>query len=165
VVVTSSFAQQRILRASDYCTSKHALNRLVEFIALGTQSACLTFCYHSVLTIFERISQVESICVAPRCPQDPVGRRRGRWVPRRHNLRRSTAAGDNNALSHFWSPRLVERKVSPRFSWPFPQFTTLLTSIYARYLSANWDIAEIERDWKEKIQIENALVSKLTIPK
>lgn len=37
----------------------------------------------------------------------------------------------------------------------------------ARYLSANWDISEIERDWKEKIQIdsENALVSKLTIPK
>lgn len=35
----------------------------------------------------------------------------------------------------------------------------------ARYLAANWDIAEIERDWKEKIQVENVLVNKLTIPK
>ncbi|KAH9070728.1 NAD-P-binding protein [Lactarius deliciosus] len=34
-----------------------------------------------------------------------------------------------------------------------------------KYLSANWDISEIERDWKEKVQVGNALVSKLAIPK
>ncbi|KAH8987729.1 NAD-P-binding protein [Lactarius hatsudake] len=34
-----------------------------------------------------------------------------------------------------------------------------------KYMSANWDIAEIERDWKEKVQVGNALVSKLAIPK
>ncbi|KAH9166926.1 hypothetical protein EDB89DRAFT_2001016 [Lactarius sanguifluus] len=35
VIVSSSLAQLRFLLASDYAISKHALNRLVEFIALG----------------------------------------------------------------------------------------------------------------------------------
>ena len=35
VVVSSDLAQLRLLGASDYATSKHAVNRLVEFIALG----------------------------------------------------------------------------------------------------------------------------------
>ncbi|KAI0061665.1 NAD-P-binding protein [Artomyces pyxidatus] len=33
-----------------------------------------------------------------------------------------------------------------------------------RFTSANWDLAEVERDWKEKIVEKNALVSKLAIP-
>ncbi|KAI0061663.1 NAD-P-binding protein [Artomyces pyxidatus] len=33
-----------------------------------------------------------------------------------------------------------------------------------RYTSANWDLTEVERDWKEKIVEKNALVSKLAIP-
>ena len=45
--MTSSFAQQRIPHLSDYCTSKHALNRLVEFIAL---------CVAGVLNLFTTLS-------------------------------------------------------------------------------------------------------------
>jgi hypothetical protein len=33
-----------------------------------------------------------------------------------------------------------------------------------RYVSAQWDLGEVERDWKEKIIAENGLVSKLSIP-
>ncbi|KAH9967011.1 NAD-P-binding protein [Russula compacta] len=33
-----------------------------------------------------------------------------------------------------------------------------------RYVSARWDLGEVERDWKEKIVAQNSLVSKLSIP-
>ncbi|KAI0258584.1 NAD-P-binding protein [Gloeopeniophorella convolvens] len=34
-----------------------------------------------------------------------------------------------------------------------------------RYLSANWDLGEVEKEWKEKVIAQNGLVSKLYIPK
>jgi hypothetical protein len=33
-----------------------------------------------------------------------------------------------------------------------------------RYVSAQWDLGEVERDWKGKIIAQNGLVSKLSIP-
>jgi hypothetical protein len=33
-----------------------------------------------------------------------------------------------------------------------------------RYVSATWDLGEVERDWKEKIVSQHTLVSKLSIP-
>ena len=33
-----------------------------------------------------------------------------------------------------------------------------------RYVSAQWDLGEVERDWKEKIVAQSGLVSKLSIP-
>ena len=33
-----------------------------------------------------------------------------------------------------------------------------------RYVSAQWDLGEVERDWKEKIIAQNCLVSKLSVP-
>jgi hypothetical protein len=33
-----------------------------------------------------------------------------------------------------------------------------------RYISAEWDLHEVERDWKEKIIAQDGLVSKLSIP-
>ena len=44
-----------------------------------------------------------------------------------------------------------------------------LTSGKADYLSgcyvfATWDLGEVERNWKEKIVSQNALVNKLSIP-
>ena len=33
-----------------------------------------------------------------------------------------------------------------------------------RFVSAEWDLGEVERDWKEKIIAQNSLVSKLSIP-
>ena len=33
-----------------------------------------------------------------------------------------------------------------------------------RYVSAQWDLGEVERDWKKKIVAQNGLISKLSIP-
>jgi hypothetical protein len=33
-----------------------------------------------------------------------------------------------------------------------------------RYVSAQWDLGEVEHNWKEKIIAQNGLVSKLSIP-
>jgi hypothetical protein len=33
-----------------------------------------------------------------------------------------------------------------------------------RFVASTWDLGEVERDWKEKIIAQNALVSKLHIP-
>lgn len=33
-----------------------------------------------------------------------------------------------------------------------------------RFVASNWDLGEVERDWKEKIISQQALVSKLHIP-
>ena len=33
-----------------------------------------------------------------------------------------------------------------------------------RFVASTWDLGEVERDWKEKIITENALISKLHIP-
>ena len=34
-----------------------------------------------------------------------------------------------------------------------------------RYYSANWDIGEVERDWKDAILKQDALVNRLSIPR
>ena len=36
--------------------------------------------------------------------------------------------------------------------------------LIGRFVSAQWDLGEVERDWKEKIISQNGLVSKLSIP-
>ena len=33
-----------------------------------------------------------------------------------------------------------------------------------RYISAQWDLGEVERDWKEKIIAQDSLVSNLSVP-
>ena len=38
-------------------------------------------------------------------------------------------------------------------------------NVLRRYLSANWELEEVEREWKEKILEQNGLVNKLCIPK
>ncbi|KAI9451763.1 NAD-P-binding protein [Lactarius psammicola] len=124
VVVSSSIAQLRFLCASDYGTSKHAVNRLVEFIALE----------YPKLTVFALHPGV---------------------------VRTQLAEESNNGFPDGMTFDTVQ----------LPAATMLyLTSgrldwLNGKYLSATWDISEIERDWKEKVQGRNALVNKLAIPK
>jgi len=64
----------------------------------------------------------------------------------------------------------VQGPVPPEDSLALPAATILyLTSgradyLSPRYVSATWDLGEVERDWKEKIVAQNALVNKLAIP-
>jgi len=125
VVVSSNVAQIRFLLASDYATSKHALNRLVEFIALE----------YPKLTVFAlnpgtiKTQMVEEGSGSDGYPDDMVF---------------DTVQLPAATMLYLTSGRL---------DW-----------LNGRYLSANWDIAEIGRDWKEKVQVGNMLVSKLAIP-
>ncbi|KAH9034068.1 NAD-P-binding protein [Lactarius pseudohatsudake] len=127
VVVSSGAAQLRLPLASDYATSKHALNRLVEFIALE----------YPKLTVFS---------LHPGGIKTQMTEEAG--VPFPDDF-------------PFDTPQLPAATMlyltSGRVDW-----------LNGKYLAANWDISEIERDWKEKIQAGGpggVLVNKLAIPK
>ncbi|KAH9173311.1 hypothetical protein EDB89DRAFT_1959134, partial [Lactarius sanguifluus] len=55
----------------------------------------------------------------------------------------------------------------PAATMPYPT-SGRVDWLNGKYLAANWDISEIERDWKEKIQageLEGVLINKLAVPK
>ncbi|KAI0044038.1 NAD-P-binding protein [Auriscalpium vulgare] len=75
-------------------------------------------------------------------------------------------------------PGVVESELNVESQAPFPAVdpASLPAAVFlylsagkadylnSRYVSVNWDLAEVERDWKEKIVAQNGLVSKLSIP-
>ncbi|KAH9963680.1 NAD-P-binding protein [Russula compacta] len=75
-------------------------------------------------------------------------------------------------------PGIIPTELLAELQGPLPADDTLalpaatilyLTSgradyLSSRYVSATWDLSEVERDWKEKIVSQNALVNKLDIP-
>ncbi|KAH9000554.1 NAD-P-binding protein [Lactarius hatsudake] len=124
VVVSSNAAQLRLPHTSDYAISKHATNRLVEFIALEyPKLTVLALHPGSIRTQMAEEADVEY-------PDDLIF--------------------DTLQLPAATMLYLT----SGRVDW-----------LNGKFLSATWDISEIERDWKEKIQAGSALVSKLAIPK
>ncbi|KAH9173342.1 NAD-P-binding protein [Lactarius sanguifluus] len=127
VVVSSDGAQLRIPHASDYVTSKHALNRLVEVIALE----------YPKLTVFS---------LHPGGIKTETGEEAGLPFP------------DDFIFDTLQLPAATMLYLtSGRIDW-----------LNGKYLAANWDISEIERDWKEKIQAGGpggVLINKLAIPK
>ncbi|KAH8996428.1 NAD-P-binding protein [Lactarius hatsudake] len=124
VVVSSNAAQLRVPHASDYAISKHAVNRLVEFIALE----------YPKLTVF---------ALHPGAVKTQMAEEAG------------VVSLD---FITFDTPQLPAATMlyltSGRVDW-----------LNGKYLAANWDISEIERDWKEKVQAGSVLVNKLAIPK
>ncbi|KAH9001474.1 NAD-P-binding protein [Lactarius akahatsu] len=102
VVISSKSAQFRDPHGSDYAISKHAINRLVEFIALEYPNGR---CH----MIFDTL-------------QLPAA--------------------------------TILYLTSGRLDW-----------LNGKYLTATWDISEVERDWKEKVQAGGVLINKLAIPK
>ncbi|KAH9077710.1 NAD-P-binding protein [Lactarius deliciosus] len=124
VVVSSNAAQLRLPHTSDYAISKHAVNRLVEFIALEyPKLTVLALHPGSIRTQMAEEADVEY-------PDD---------------LTFDTLQLPAATMLYLTSGRV---------DW-----------LNGKYLSAIWDISEIERDWKEKIQAGSVLVSKLAIPK
>ncbi|KAH9167043.1 NAD-P-binding protein [Lactarius sanguifluus] len=124
VVVSSNAAQLRLPHASDYAISKHAINRLVEFIALE----------YPKLTVF---------ALHPGAIRTQMAEEAGVEYP--DDLIFDTLQLPAATMLHLTSGRV---------DW-----------LNGKYLSATWDISEIERDWKEKVQAGSALISKLAIPK
>ncbi|KZV70816.1 NAD-P-binding protein [Peniophora sp. CONT] len=122
IAVSSIGAQGRWPGGSDYQTSKHAVNRLVEFIAQGN--------------------------LAPLTTSPTVG-----GVV--------TEVGE--------ASKLMEQGV------PFPDPPELAAStmlylcsgkvdwLNGRYIDANWDLGQVEREWKDKILEKDLLVNKLDV--
>ncbi|KAI0265845.1 NAD-P-binding protein [Gloeopeniophorella convolvens] len=123
VVVSSSAAQLRMPNASDYCVSKHAVGRLVEFIALE----------YPKLKVFS---------IHPGAIWTQMADESGATFP--DDLKFDTLQLPATTMLYL---------TAGRADW-----------LSGKHISANWDIAEAERDWKEKIVASHALVSKLSIP-
>ncbi|KAI0318718.1 NAD-P-binding protein [Amylostereum chailletii] len=123
VAISSVGAQYRNLFGSDYCISKHALGRLVEFVRL-------------------EYPEIKTFSLHP--------------------------GGVRTQLA-------VDGKLDPRLTLDDPPELAAATMLYltsgnadwlsGRYVSSNWDLGEVERDWKSKIVEQGGLVSKLFIPK
>ncbi|KAI9467355.1 NAD-P-binding protein [Lactarius psammicola] len=124
VVISSGAAQYRIPHSSDYAISKHAIGRLVEFIALE----------YPKLTVF---------ALHPGSIRTQMTDEAGIDFP------------DDFPFDTLQLPAATMLYLtSGRLDW-----------LNGKYFAATWDIGEIERDWKEKVEAGNVLVSKLTIPK
>ncbi|KAH9180344.1 NAD-P-binding protein [Lactarius sanguifluus] len=124
VVISSTSAQSRFPHGSDYAISKHAINRLVEFIALE----------YPELTVFS---------LHPGAIRTQLVEEAGVEFP---------------DYVIFDTPQLPAATMlyltSGRVDW-----------LNGKYLAATWDISEVERDWKEKVQAGGVLINKLAIPK
>ncbi|KAH9013958.1 NAD-P-binding protein [Lactarius hengduanensis] len=124
VVVSSNAAQLRIPHTSDYAISKHAVSRLVEFIALE----------YPKLTVFS---------LHPGAIKTQIVEESGFAFP--DDFPNDTLQLPAATMLYLTSGRL---------DW-----------LSGKYLAATWDISEIERDWKEKVQAGSVLINKLAIPK
>jgi hypothetical protein len=152
VAITSGMSQLRIPTLSNYAISKMAVNRLVEFVALGAPfehikrrnlSAC-------------RIPRGQDILATSWDYQDDRECPRARAAHPRHP--RATRGAITS--SHGWQGRLVARKVRIDCH----QICVRPSDVRARYISANWDIEELERDWKDKILAQRSFVAKMDMP-
>ncbi|KAJ7174249.1 NAD-P-binding protein [Mycena filopes] len=121
VIIGSVGAQMRMPFASSYVTSKHALNRLNEYI-------------HT------EHSGVKSFSLNPGAIK--------------------TSMADNNPEAAPWLIDTIQlpaatclRLTSGREDW-----------LSGRYVSANWELDEVEANWKEKIIDQDALVNRLHVP-
>ena len=146
VIVTSAAAQVRFPNASEYCTSKHAINRFAEFVTIGDSHFLYIF-----------------------TPPPRIGAER--YFPHRF-----AEYPDIKVFSVH--PGSIQTDMADEFAGNVPVDSTVglaaatvlyLTSgkadyLSGRYVSATWDLGEVERDWKEKIVMQNGLVSKLSIP-
>ena len=157
VAISSVGAQVRNPGTSDASMSKHVVNRLIEFIVLGL--TCL-FCVvkHSLIPY---ATQNTPACVrlcsllassARDCSLRPVSESpsiQSRFLRQRHSISHPGA-----------------RTGFPEGAWTgHCLYINYGRSRAARYYSANWDIGEVERDWKDAILKQDALVNKLSIPR
>ena len=146
VIITSSAAQVRIPNMSEYCISKHAINRFVEFIAIGKPYFCITITHQqysmSICYRFAEYPDLKIFSVHPGTIKtalyDEFGGGEG-------NFPISSTVGLSAATVLYST-------------------TGKADYLSGRYVSSTWDLGEVERDWKEKIVAQNCLVNKLSIP-
>jgi hypothetical protein len=134
--------------------SKHVVNRLVEFIVLGS------FCPYCVHTLMACAAQNTLSC----------GHLRSRPASSARNCSSRLEAESLSIQSR--CPRQLHSISHPGARTGFPEGSWTTHRVYnnhacshaARYYSANWDIEEVERNWKDAIIEQEALVNKLILP-
>ncbi|KAI0275397.1 NAD-P-binding protein [Gloeopeniophorella convolvens] len=122
VVVSSISAQARIPSQSDYCPSKHAVSRFVEFITI-------------------EYPKLKAFSFHPGGIETKMAKDSGFVPPEGFTF-------DEPALP----PAVILHLTSGRADW-----------LNGKYVSANWDFDELERDWKDKVLAKGALVNKLDV--
>ncbi|EIM83298.1 NAD-P-binding protein [Stereum hirsutum FP-91666 SS1] len=122
VAVSSIVAQVRVPNASNYCLSKHAIGRLIEYITI-------------------EYPNIRAFSVNPGGVETDTNRATGIMPP--------GAVFDTAALPAATFLYLTSGKAD----W-----------LSGRYYSANWDLGEVEKDWKKQIVENEGLVAKLVIP-
>ncbi|KAI0266376.1 NAD-P-binding protein [Gloeopeniophorella convolvens] len=120
VIVTALGAQYRIPFASEYCTSKHAVDRFAEFITLEYPEI-------KVFPIHPGVIETQ--------------------------LNGEAQSGMENVDSVSLPAATILYVTSGKADY-----------LSGRYISAPWDLGEVEKNWKDKIVSQNALVSKLALP-
>jgi len=127
IAVGSNGGLLRFRFSADYGTSKFALLRLVEYIALEYPDIKVFVLHPGVITTTEMASK--NFNTGP----EPIS-----------GIIEDTIALPTATILYFSAGKA---------DW-----------LNGRYVSACWDLSEVERDWKEKILRNNSLVCKLAIP-
>ena len=146
VIITSSAAQVRIPNMSEYCISKHAINRFVEFIGIGNSYLLYLdsplFCSLSTRFRFAEYPDLKVFSVHPGTIKTALYDEFGGGETK---FPLSATVGLSAATVLYLTAGKADY-------------------LSGRYISSTWDLGEVERDWKEKIVTQNCLVNKLSIP-
>ena len=158
VATSASGAQVRVPGASDMNISKHAVNRLVEFIVLGSFRLFHFFVgtrSSDSLSGTKEYPSIRAFSLAPGIVQTRLLiEAKGGDPLDTVALPAATTLYLTSGRADWLSGRSVE--------YSLPVFE--LRSCIDRYCSANWDMGEVERDWKDAILEQKALVNKLCVP-
>lgn len=134
--------------ASSYVLSKHAVNRLVEYIKTENPN----------VKTFSLNPGAIKTDMADNNPEAAP------WLIDTLQLPAATALRVTSGKEDW----LNGKSVSSYRCLPSVCIAMIcvLTGIYgtSRYLSANWNLDEVEQKWKEKIIAEDALVNRLHVP-
>jgi NAD(P)-dependent dehydrogenase (short-subunit alcohol dehydrogenase family) len=137
VILGSAASQIRLPNASEYCISKHAMLRFAEFVTIGEYFRLQV--PRRILIGFVEYPDIKVFSVHPGSVQTDMYDEAGGSFPVN-----STVGLAASTIQYLTSGKA--------------------DYLSGRYVSAQWDLGEVERDWKDKIIAQDGLVSKLSIP-
>lgn len=132
--------------ASSYVLSKHAVNRLVEYIKTENPN----------VKTFSMNPGAIKTDMADNNPEAAP------WLIDTLQLPAATALRVTSGKEDWLNGKSVS--IFPSLSAVRMHCDDSFADCTSRYLSANWNLDEVEQKWKEKILAEDALVNRLHVP-